>query len=104
VEDLCVWRIAAGFEYDRLHELANQHNTIRQMLGHGAFDGASYHLQTLEDNVRLLTPELLDKINVMVVNAGHALVKKKTAKRCVGGATPLWLVCHERKRKLAMLY
>jgi len=27
--------------------------------------------------VRLLTPELLDKINQVVVNAGHALVKKK---------------------------
>ncbi|MHB1590486.1 MAG: hypothetical protein ACYCTW_02990 [Sulfuricella sp.] len=37
----------------------------------------SYHYQTLKDNVVLLTPELLDKINQIVVSAGHALVKKK---------------------------
>jgi len=54
--------------------------------------------------VSLFTPELLDKINQLVVDAGHILLKKKTTKCCVGGAIPLWLVCHERKRKLAVLY
>src|SRR6266536_2931695 len=36
-----------------------------------------YNLQTIKDNVRLLTPELLDKINQVVVEAGHGLLKKK---------------------------
>lgn len=72
-----VIRLDLNIDYDRLHELANQHNTLRQMLGHGQFDPTAYHYQTLKDNVRLFTPELLDKINQIVVDAGHELVKKK---------------------------
>ena len=86
-----VLRLDLNEDYDRLHDLVNHHSAIRQMLGHGAFNEEIYHFQTLKDNVALLTPALLDKINLIVVNAGHILVKKKTAKRCVGGAIPLWL-------------
>ena len=72
-----VVRLDLNIDYDRLHELVNQHNTLREMLGHAAFDDERYHFQTLKDNVSLFTPELLDKINQLVVNAGHVLVKKK---------------------------
>jgi transposase, IS5 family len=72
-----VVRLDLNIDYDRLHELVNQHNTLREMLGHGAFNDERYHFQTLKDNVSLLTPELLDEINQVVVNAGHVLVKKK---------------------------
>jgi len=34
----------------------------------------------LKDNVSLLTPEILDRINQLVVNAGHQVAKKKLAK------------------------
>ncbi len=64
-------------DYDRIQELANQHTTIRQMLGHGGWaDETRYPLQTLKDNLRLFTPEILDRINQEVVRAGHQLVKK----------------------------
>ena len=33
-----VLRLDLNIDYDRLHEMVNQHGTIRQMLGHGAFD------------------------------------------------------------------
>jgi IS5 family transposase len=82
-----VIRLDLNIDYDRLHELVNQHNTLRQMLGHGLFDTTSYHYQTLKDNVALFTPELLDKINQIVVDTGHELVKKRKAKSCVGVAT-----------------
>jgi hypothetical protein len=72
-----VVRLDLNIDYDRLHELVNHHDTLRQMLGHGAFDEERYHFQTLKDNVSLLTPELLDKINQLVVDSGHVLVKKK---------------------------
>lgn len=72
-----VIRLDLNCDFDRLHELVNEHNTLRQMLGHGAFDDVSYHLQTLKDNVSLLTPELLDRINQLIVAAGHGVVKKK---------------------------
>jgi hypothetical protein len=47
------------------------------MLGHGDWtDETEYKLQTLKDNLRLFTPEILDRINQEVVKAGHQLVKK----------------------------
>ena len=72
-----VIRLDLNCDYDRLHELVNQHNSIREILGHGAFDDVRYHFQTLKDNVALLTPELLDEINQLIVQAGHILAKKK---------------------------
>lgn len=64
-------------DYDRIHELANQHKTVRQMLGHGFMDDEKqYQLQTIKDNLSLFTPELLDRINQEVVQSGHILLKK----------------------------
>ena len=74
---LGVLRLGLNADFDRVHELANQHNTLRQMLGHGDWsDKTEYKVQTLKDNLRLFTPELLDRINQEVVGAGHVLVKK----------------------------
>ena len=72
-----VVRLDLNIDYDRLHELANQHITLREMLGHAQFDEHRYHFQTLKDNVSLFTPELLDKLNQLVVESGHVLLKKK---------------------------
>ena len=75
---LGVVRLGLNADFDRIHELANQHSTLRQMLGHGDWtDKTQYKAQTLKDNLRLFTPELLDRINQEVVGAGHVLVKKK---------------------------
>ena len=47
------------------------------MLGHGDWaDETRYPLQTRKHNLRLFTPEILDRINQEVVRAGHQLVKK----------------------------
>ena len=87
-----VLRLDLNWDYDRLHEQVNNHKTIRQMLGHAdIFDTDYYQLQTLKDNVCLLTPSLLNEINEIVVTSGHALVKKKKTKCCVVAATPLRL-------------
>ena len=73
-----VLRLNLNWDYDRLTEMANNHKTIRMMVGHGSFtDDYEYKLQTLKDNVALLTPKLLEKINTVVVEAGHDIVKKK---------------------------
>jgi hypothetical protein len=75
-------RLGLNADVDRIHELANQHNTLRQMLGHGDWaDDTQYNLQTLKDNLRLFTPELLDRINQEVVSAGHQLIKKKARRK-----------------------
>lgn len=60
-----------------LQELANQHSTLRQMLGPSDWADASYYeLQTLKDNLSLFTPEILDRLNQEVVLAGHQALKK----------------------------
>jgi hypothetical protein len=72
-----VIRLNLNCDYDRLHNLVNNHKTIRQILGHGiADDGKVHYLQTLKDNLALLTPEVLDQVNQVVVKAGHELIKK----------------------------
>ena len=76
---LGVLRLGLNADYDRIQELANQHKTIRQMLGHSDWlDEQEYELQTIRDNVSLFTPELLDRINQEVVSAGHQTLKKNT--------------------------
>ena len=81
-----LWRILVmgvlkqglGCDFDRLHELVNQHRTVREFLGHGAFSqGDTYELQTIIDNVYLLPPELLSEIGRLVVESGHAVARKK---------------------------
>jgi len=70
-------RLNCNCDYDKVQEIANQHNTLRQMLGHAFMDqNYQYPIQTIKDNVGLLTPEVLDEINQLVVGAGHTLVKK----------------------------
>jgi IS5 family transposase len=70
-------RLNLNCDFDRLHELANEHRTIREMLGHGFCDSdKQYSLQAIKDNVQLFTPSILDEINQVVVNAGLGLKKK----------------------------
>jgi hypothetical protein len=46
------------------------------MLGHSDWsDETHWHVQTLKDNLRLFTPAVLERINQVVVDAGHTLVK-----------------------------
>ncbi len=69
-------RLTLNCDYDRLQELANHHKSIREMLGHGIRDEyLRYGLQTLKDNVSLLTLDHLKDINTIVVNAGHQFCK-----------------------------
>ncbi len=71
-------RLACNFDYDKLKEIADNHSTVRQMLGHGALDCSSrYPLQTVKDNVVLLTPDVMDRINRLVVEYGHRIQGKK---------------------------
>ena len=61
--------------------------TLRQFLDHTDSDKKRYHYQTLVDNVSLLTPELLGKVNQLIVESGHTVMGKKPGKplrgRCV---------------------
>ena len=68
-------RLNCNWDYDKVQEMANNHHKLRQMLGHGKKDsGSSYALQTIKDNICLLTPSILDEINQIVVKAAHSMI------------------------------
>ena len=75
---LGVLKQGLGCDFDRLHDLANHHETIRAFLGHSDFgDRTRYEYQRVVDNVSLLTPELLSAVGQLVVESGHKVAKKK---------------------------
>jgi len=82
---MTLWRIfvlatlkqGLNCDFDRLQELANQHRTLRQILGHTDWgEETQYAMQTLVDNVSLLSPQVLAQISQLVVETGHEVVKK----------------------------
>lgn len=78
---LGVLRIGLNIDYDRLCEFVNRHETIRLMIGlDGWNDKTTYDLQTIKDNVQFFTPELLDRIALEALRAGHILVTKRFGK------------------------
>ena len=71
-------RLNCNWDYDKVHEMANNHHKLRQMLGHRETDFESnYALQTIRDNIVLLTPPMLDEINQIVVKVGHSIITTK---------------------------
>jgi len=78
-------RLNCNWDYDKLHNISNEHKTVREFLGHTIFDfDQRYSLQSLKDNIALFTPELLDEINRVAVKAGHDLVCGKGEFRLKG--------------------
>ena len=85
-------RLNCNWDYDKIHEMSNQHITLRKMLGHGMLDdNKEYAIQTIKDNVHLLTPEILDEINIIAVSEGQKLVMGKK-KECLKGACDSFVV------------
>jgi hypothetical protein len=76
-------RLDCNWDYDKLHNIANNHKKVREFLGHSIFEfDQTYALQTIKDNISLFTPQILNAINQVVVKAGHQLV-------CEGGDVQL---------------
>lgn len=67
-------RLSCNWDYDKVHEIANNHRTVRQLLGIDTDDLKKIGLQTIKDNVMLFTPKILAEISNIVVDAGHYLL------------------------------
>lgn len=78
---LAVIRHTLDTNWDRLHDTANYHELVRSIMGvHGSTfydEKIEFNYQNILDNVSLLDEKLLEKINDVVVESGHQLVKKK---------------------------
>jgi transposase, IS5 family len=73
-------RLCLNISYDRLHDLANNHGTFRQIMGietDYSFKKITIDYQNIIDNVTLLDDVTLIKINDIIVKMGHEVFKKK---------------------------
>jgi hypothetical protein len=72
---LAAVRLGCNFNYDRLQDLAEQHRALRQVMGVGAWDEESdFNWRTIRNNIALLRPETIERINHAIVAEGHRLV------------------------------
>ncbi len=72
---LATLRLTINCDYARLHNLANNHRLLRQLLGYGDLDWHHrYELSTIKANTTLLTEEVLMQINVLVVRYGQTVI------------------------------
>jgi transposase, IS5 family len=70
-------RLGCNLNYDKLQDLAEEHRTLRLMMGIGTWQEVrekKFNWRTIRDNLCLLRPETLEKINQAVVTVGHVLV------------------------------
>lgn len=79
---LAVVRHACGTNWDTLETWANHHELVRRVMGVHATafiedEKMEFHYQTILDNVSVIDEDLLQEINLMIVDAGHQLLKKK---------------------------
>lgn len=83
---LGVVKLSEAADYDRLHDLSNEHNALRGILGiqrNDYTEGKKYSLQTIKDNVRLLSEEKIYEISDIIVSGAHGLIKKKEVVDCL---------------------
>jgi len=72
---LAAVRLGCGLNYDKLQDLAEQHRTLRHVMGVGDWDeDANFNWRRIRDNVCLLQPVTIEQISHLVSAAGHRLV------------------------------
>ena len=78
------FRVGLDLSYDRLEYLVNGERTIRTLLGIETtgfgIERKEFSYQNIVDNVKLLTDEMLSKINDVIVGFGEKEVFKKKIK------------------------
>lgn len=71
-------RLTRDVDYDQLHYMATTDVLFRGLLGANRFGETQRHygLQTIKDNVSLVDEQTINRINELVVKAGHQIIKK----------------------------
>jgi IS5 family transposase len=71
---LAAARLGCNLDYDKLQDLAENHRTLRQIMGIGDWqEEVDFDWRRIEDNVTKLRPETLKKISDLIVRMGHEL-------------------------------
>lgn len=71
---LAAVRLGCNLDYDKLQDLAEQHRALRQIMEIGDWDEKTdFNWRRIRDNVCLLQPSTIERINHLIVAAGHRL-------------------------------
>jgi hypothetical protein len=72
---LAATRLGCNLDYDKLQDLAENHRRLRQIMGIGDWqeEEVDFDWRRIEGNVLKLRPATLQKLNDLVVRAGHVL-------------------------------
>jgi IS5 family transposase len=73
-------RLCLNTSYDMLHNLANNHRTLRELLGverEFGYERKVFKYQNIYDNVSALSDELVIELNQVILDFGHKEVFKK---------------------------
>jgi len=73
-------RLCFNTSYDMVHNLANNHRTLRQVMGVErafGYEPIEFEYQQIYDNVSLLSDELITGLNEIILDFGHQVFKKK---------------------------
>ncbi|MCA1660266.1 MAG: ISNCY family transposase, partial [Verrucomicrobiaceae bacterium] len=77
---LAAARLGCNLDYDKLQDLAENHRSLRQIMGIGDWqEEVDFDWRRIEDNLTKLRAETIKKIYALVVQAGHALKPKAIA-------------------------
>ncbi len=73
-------RLCLNISYGVLHDLANNHRTMRQLMGvekRFGYEPVEFEYQNIYDNVSMLGDELVAELNEAILEFGHGEVFKK---------------------------
>ena len=72
---LAAVRLGCNLNYDKLQDLAEQHRALRQVMGIGDWEESTpFDWRRIRDNITLIRPQTLERINHLIVGEGHRLV------------------------------
>jgi len=72
---LAAVRLGCNLDYDKLQDLAEQHRALRQVMGIGDWEqDVTFDWRRIRRNLCLIRPATLERINQVIVAAGHRLV------------------------------
>ena len=70
-------RLGCNLNYDRLQNLAEEHRSLRRILGLDDWcNDPSFDWRCLRDNLTLLSPDTIERLNHLIVGEGHRLAPK----------------------------
>ncbi len=68
-------RLGCNCTYDHLHDLAENHNRLRAIMGIGEWDGeTNFSWRTIRNNICLLKASTIDAISQIIIREGHAII------------------------------